>query len=78
METFQGSDLAKRLEAVIHEGNVRRIIVKHEGRTVAEFPVTVGVAAALLAAPVVAVGALAALLTDSTIEVERDEEAPRT
>ena len=58
---------------LIHEGNIRRIIIKHEGHTIVEFPLTVGVAAALVAAPVVAAGAMAALITECTIEVERDE-----
>jgi hypothetical protein len=61
-------DAVKRL---VHEGNVRRVIIKQEGRTVAEFPLTVGVVGAVLAPVLAAVGALAAVLTDCTIEVER-------
>jgi hypothetical protein len=61
-------DAVKRL---LHEGNVRRIIIKQEGRTVAEFPMTVGVIGAVLAPVLAAVGALAAVLTDCTVEVER-------
>jgi len=61
-------DAVKRL---LHEGNVRRIIIKQEGRTVAEFPMTVGVIGAVFAPVLAAVGALAAVLTDCTIEVER-------
>jgi hypothetical protein len=61
-------DAVKRL---LHEGNVRRIIIKQDGRTVAEFPMTVGVIGAVFAPVLAAVGALAAVLTDCTIEVER-------
>ena len=75
VETLHGDDVVARVEQLIHEGNVRRIIVKQEGHTVAEFPVTLGVLGGLLAAPVVAIGALAAALSDCTIEVIRDEDA---
>jgi uncharacterized integral membrane protein len=56
---------------VLHEGNVRRIVIKQEGRTVAEFPLTVGVVGAVVAPILAAVGALAAVLTECSIEVER-------
>jgi len=64
---------SKRL---VHEGNVRRIIIKQEDRTVAEFQLTIGVIGVVLAPVLAAVGALAALLTDCTIEVEREDDAP--
>ena len=60
----------------LHEGNVRRIVIKQDGRTIAEFPLTVGVVGAVLAPLLAAVGALAAVLTECTIEVERTK--PRT
>ena len=77
METIKldGAQLLEQVKRILHEGNVRRIIVKHEGRTVAEFPLTVGVVGAALAPVLVAVGAIAALLTESTIEIERASEA---
>jgi hypothetical protein len=56
---------------LIHEGNVRRVIIKQDGRAIAEFPLTVGVVGAALAPPLAAVGAIAALVTECTIEVER-------
>ena len=68
----EGEHLVKRVEEVIAEGNVRKIAVIHEGRTVAEFPLTIGVVGALLAPVLAAVGAIAALLTHCTIEVERE------
>ena len=59
------------VKKVLHEGNVRRIVIKQEGRTVAEFPLTVGVVGAVVAPILAAVGALAAVLTECSIEVER-------
>ncbi len=77
----QGQELAERVKELIHEGNVRRIVIKQEdGDTVAEFPLTVGVVGALVAPMLAAVGALGALLARCTIEVEREAapEAERT
>ena len=59
---------------LIDEGNVRRVVVKQRGRTVAEFPVTIGVIGAVIAPLAAAIGAIAAVLADCTIEVERTEE----
>jgi hypothetical protein len=67
-----------KLKDLIHEGNVRRVVVQHQGRTVAEFPLTAGVVGAVLAPVLAAIGALIALLKDCTIQVERadSEEKP--
>ena len=67
-----------KVKEIVAEGNVRRIIIQNEdGKTLIEFPLTIGVAAAagvLLLAPLLAaVGVLAAIVTDLTIVVERDE-----
>jgi len=70
----QGGQLLDRVRELIHEGNVRRITVKHDARTVAEFPLTVGVVGTIFAPILAAIGALTALLADCTIEVERAEE----
>jgi Domain of unknown function (DUF4342) len=68
-----------KVKALIHEGNVRRVVIEHDGKTLAEFPLTVGVVGAVLAPVVAAIGALVALLKDCTIHVERaDAEAGRT
>ena len=67
----KGEDLLKRVKQIIHEGNVRRIVIKQGARTVAEFPVTVGVVGAVAAPTLAALGALAAVLTECTVEVER-------
>ncbi len=53
--------------------NVRRVVIKHQGRSVAEFPVTVGVVGAVLAPVVAAIGGIVAVLKDCTIEVEREQ-----
>ena len=63
------------IKRLVEEGNVRRVVVKQHGRTVAEFPVTVGVIGAVLAPLAAAIGALAAVLTECTIEVERTDTA---
>lgn len=68
-----GNQLLATVERLIHEGNVRRIIIKQEGRTVMEIPLTIGVVGAALAPMLAAVGALGAVLTNCTIEVVRSE-----
>lgn len=77
----EGGHIVDKVKDVIHEGNVRRVVVQHQGRTVAEFPLTVGVVGAVIAPVLAAVGALVALLKDCTIQVERiqvesDEKRP--
>lgn len=78
-ETFKvtGDDLLKRVKEILHEGNVRRVVIKQGGRTVMEFPVMVGVVGALAAPALAALGAVAALLSECTIEVERQSEERR-
>ena len=71
----KGDDLVGKLKELVREGNVRRLIVKNdEGETLVEIPVTIGVVGALLAPVWAAVGAIAALVTDCTVTVERREE----
>jgi hypothetical protein len=78
METIkvEGGQLLDQIKRLVHEGNVRRITIKQEDRVVAEFPLTFGVIGVVLAPVLAAVGALAALLTDCSIEVERFDDAP--
>jgi len=75
-ESFKiaADQLADTLKTLVHEGNVRRVIVKQDGRTVVEFPLTVGVIGTVFAPMLAAAGALAAVLTECTIEVERTVE----
>ena len=63
--------IVDKVKAIVHEGNVRRIVVQHEGRTVAEFPLTAGVVGAVLAPALAAIAALVAMLKDCTLQVER-------
>ncbi|HZR26966.1 MAG TPA: DUF4342 domain-containing protein [Vicinamibacterales bacterium] len=74
----ESENVVARIKALVHEGNVRRVVVQHEGRTVAEFPLTAGVIGAVLAPVLAAIGALVALLQDCTIQVERDRERRAT
>ncbi len=67
-----GADLKAKIENIIKEGNARKIIVKNEaGQVIAEFPLTVGAIGVALAPVLAAVGALAALVTNCTIIVEK-------
>jgi len=72
-ESFRGENatIVDKIKALIHEGNVRRVVVEHDGRTIAEFPLTVGVVGAVLAPVVAAIAAVVALFKDCTIRVER-------
>ena len=74
-ESFKvaADQLVVAVKTLVHEGNVRRIVIKqHDGRTVAEFPLSVGVVGAVVAPLLAAVGAIAAVLTECTIEVDRE------
>jgi len=59
----------------VHEGNIRRVAIKNEdGRTLVDIPLTVGVVGAIVAPQLAAIGAIAALVTNCTIVVEKAEE----
>ncbi len=65
--------LVEKVKDLLHEGNVRRIIIKDsDGKTVMEVPVTLGVVGFFVAPTMAAIGTLAALAADYSIEVERD------
>jgi len=72
-ESFKadGSAIVEKIKDLIRAGNVRRVMIEHEGRTVADFPLTVGVVGVVLAPVAAALGTLVALLQDCTIHVER-------
>jgi hypothetical protein len=69
----EGGQAIDKVKQVVREGNVRRIVIRQSDRTVAEFPLTVGVVGALFAPQLAAVGAIAALSTDCSIDIERTE-----
>jgi hypothetical protein len=66
-----GEQLLAQLKRLVAEGNVRRVVVKQGGKTIAEFPLTAGVIGAVIAPVAAAIGALSALIADCTIEVEK-------
>lgn len=71
-----GEGLVAKVKELIHEGNVRRIIVKNEeGRTLLEIPLTVGVVGAVFLPVLVALGAIAALARSYTLVVEKQDSA---
>ena len=67
----EGQDLLDKLESLIREGNVRRVVIKQQNRVIAEFPLMVGVVGAVVAPVLAAIGAIVALAKDCKIEVER-------
>lgn len=69
----QGGEMVDKVKQLVHEGNVRRIVIQQGDRSIAEFPLTVGVVGVVFAPILAAVGALAALVTDCSIAVEREE-----
>ena len=68
-----GEQLLSKVKELLHEGNVRRIIIKQEGRTIMEFPLTIGVVGVVAAPVLVAIGAVSALIAQCSIEVVRSE-----
>ncbi|MBA2304074.1 MAG: DUF4342 domain-containing protein [Acidobacteria bacterium] len=64
----EGANLADRLESLIREGNVRRVVVEHQGKTVAEFPLAAGIIGAVVTPVAAAIGGLVAILQDCTIK----------
>jgi phage-related minor tail protein len=78
--TVDGNQIVEKIKELVHQGNIRRVRLIHKGRPLIDIPLTVGVGVAAvtaLAAPVLAaLGAIAALVTECTIEVERIEETP--
>ena len=72
-----GKDLADKIRDIVHEGNVRRIIIKDDkGQTFVEIPVTVAAVGALAAPVLAAIGALSALVAKFKIVVERSDPKP--
>lgn len=76
-ETFKvdGENLLKKVKELINEGNVRKITIKGKGgNEIMTFPLTIGVVGAVLVPVLAAVGAIAALIGECTISVEREDE----
>ena len=74
-ETFKikGEKLLEKVKELVREGNVRRIIIKDKkGKVLVEFPLTLGVVGAVIAPVLAAIGAIAALVTECSITVQRE------
>jgi uncharacterized integral membrane protein len=70
-----GDQVISTVKQIIEAGNVRRIRVRQKDKVIAEFPLTVGVIGTVLAPILAAIGALTAVMTECTIEVEKVEQA---
>jgi hypothetical protein len=69
-----GEQLIAKIKELVHEGNIRRIIIKDkDGKVLIEFPMTLGVVGAILAPTLAAIGAIAALIGEATIIVEKGD-----
>jgi hypothetical protein len=76
-EKIEGTtdQILAQIKRLIDEGNIRRVLVKQQGKVIAEFPLTVGVVGTVIAPVAAALGALTAVLADCSIEVEKTETA---
>lgn len=75
-ESFRvkGEDLLKKVKSLIHAGNIRKISIEDKtGKTIIVLPLTIGVIGAILVPALAAVGAIAALVSECTIKVEREK-----
>ena len=66
-----GAGVVEKVKDLVHQGNIRRVVIKQDEETILELPLTLAVVGALLAPQLAALGALAALVTDCSIVVER-------
>lgn len=76
-EVFQvtGEELVKKVKELVNEGNIRKITIRNkEGRDLLVLPLTFGVVGALLLPTLAAIGAVAALVSECTILVEKEIE----
>jgi len=76
--SISGEELVSTIKKLVHQGNIRRISIENkDGKTLLEIPLTLGVIGALLLPTLAALGALAAIITECKLVVERmDEESP--
>ncbi len=66
-----GNQLVDKVKELVHQGNIRRIVIRQDGRTIMELPMTIAAVGTVFAPVLAAVGAFAALITSCTIAVER-------
>lgn len=67
----EGKDVLEYVKKAVEQGNARRIVIKQKGTKLVEFPLTVGVVGVVFAPVLAAVGAIAALVTECTVEIEK-------
>ncbi len=73
--SVNGDEILAKVKELLRQGNIRRVIIKDKtGRILVEFPLTIGVVGAALAPMLVAIGAVAALISEATIVVEKVED----
>ena len=73
---MNGEELITKIKNLVNEGNIRRIIIKDkEGKVIFEIPLTFGIISALIAPQLAAIGAIAALVTEATVVVEKADES---
>jgi hypothetical protein len=72
-EKIEGTtdQILAQIKRLVDEGNIRRVVVKQQGKVIAEFPLTVGVVGTVIAPVAAALGALTAVIADCSIEVEK-------
>lgn len=79
-EKLEGTteQVVNQLKKLVEEGNIRRVVVRQRGRTIAEFPLTASVIGAVIAPVAAAIGVLSALVAECSIEVEKTAPEPES
>ncbi len=79
-EKLEGTteQVVNQLKKLVEEGNIRRVVVRQRGRTIAEFPLTASVIGAVIAPVAAAIGVLSALVAECSIEVEKTATEPES
>ncbi len=70
----RGNELVEKIKEIVRKGNINRLRVKQDDQVLIEIPVTAGVVGALVAPQLAIIGAVAALVSKCTVEIERNEE----
>jgi hypothetical protein len=67
----EGKDVLEYVKKAVEQGNARRIVIKQKGNKIVEFPLSVGVVGAVFAPMLAAIGAIAALVSECSVEIEK-------
>ena len=68
-----GEQLLTKVKELLHEGNVRRLIIKQDGHTIMEIPLTIGLVGVIAAPMLAAIGVIGALVANCSLEIVRSE-----